>query len=211
MQQHWSHDTCRPESSIALLSTPISEVATEDAPNDNICPSIVSDAASIFPSSVLDTSQHGDLHVFVTARPNPSEVPGASTVCHRSAFGRPIVAHINVHAPLVMHLFARRGREVGAGEFAAAAVLHATLRHEMMHVLAFMWNSLRQFRDASRMLQVCRAGLRTRHQPRQCTVVLARSRVLTASRPPCVRSFSDQMCQHVDVAPMFCFVPARPF
>lgn len=90
--------------------------------------------------------------MYVTARPNPLAAPGASTVCHRDAFGRPVIAHINIHAPLVNYIYERSYAGGAAAADHAGRLLSASLRHELMHVLVLMWASVKQFRDSSRQL-----------------------------------------------------------
>ena len=117
-----------------------------------ICPTLQTPTSAVLGSGHLKSSRDGDLLVFITARPNPNAAPGASTVCHRDGFGRPVVAHTNVHAPLVtyLHSEALAGSERGAR---AAQLLQRVLTHELMHVLALQVASLYQFRDASRRIR----------------------------------------------------------
>ena len=117
----------------------------------SICPAIDTASATALPNGSLNSRTDGDMRVYATARPNPAAAPGASTVCHRDGFGRPAVAHINFHAPLVTYLHAQSSQDEMARD--AAEYMQQVVRHELMHVLALQWGTLAQFRDASRRIQ----------------------------------------------------------
>ena len=106
-------------------------------------------------SAYLNSTSEGDVRIYVTVRPNPAGAPGATTVCHRDAFGRPVIVHINVDAPLLarLHAFAPAAAPPPAGLRDVAATLRAVLRHELMHALALTWTTLAQFRNRSRRLR----------------------------------------------------------
>jgi hypothetical protein len=122
-----------------------------DNPSD-VCPQIATPLVAALPHAALSSATDGDLRIYATARPNPDAAPGQSTTCHRDVFGRPVVAHTNVHAPLVTYLHGESARG-GAAAATAAALLQRVLEHEMMHVLALQWGTLAQFRDASRRIR----------------------------------------------------------
>ena len=180
---------CRPEDTLAILPAADVDAAVAEPLATAVCPAVAALTTALFPSSEIDTATDGDLHIFITARPTPAAAPGASTVCHRSAFGRPIIAHINVHAPLLSQLHGNALRGIGR----PVRVMRATLRHEVMHALALTWNSLLQFRDRSRMLQVCSA-----HLPRPVNCSYAQHAAVSAlhSTDECPAARSDLTIAH---------------
>jgi hypothetical protein len=138
----------------------------------HICPHIAIDAASVLPSSKLPNN---DLLLYITTRPNPEGVVGATTVCRRDYFGRPAVVHINLHAPLVMrlHMLATRHAALGAQNILAngSATIVRLLQHEMMHALALTWTTISQFRVASRHIRSQTVSERTRNEEVQRLLV----------------------------------------
>lgn len=115
-------------------------VAASKAP---ICPAIPIAFSEALPARSLTDE---DVRVYVTLRPNPGAARGVTTVCRRDRFGRPAIAHINIHAPFAKAQFSRQE------DTSARLQMHATLLHETMHVLALTSESLQQFRAPSRRL-----------------------------------------------------------
>lgn len=147
---------CRPVDVIKVpLEPPRPVPSFAPAPPDNVCPGIEVPIATALPTGELTSAADGDLRIYVTARPNPRAAAGATTVCHRDAFGRPVVAHINLHAPLITYLHATAtGAGVAAADAERAVTLAArAIEHELLHVLAYTWSTIAQFRDPSRRLR----------------------------------------------------------
>lgn len=124
-----------------------------------ICPAVPIPVANLFPNGHLtaDNENEGDLLVYVTFRPNPGAARGATTVCKRDGFGRPVIVHVNLHAPFVvtMHANAIRisAQAQASTRTAASARAYAVMLHEMMHALALTSTSIQQFRTLSRKLR----------------------------------------------------------
>lgn len=154
---------CRPADVIRIPTRGPQTVDDDADPQEDadafVCPGISRPLSEELhgsePGSVALNSSVGDLRVYLTARPNPAGAFGATTVCHRDAFGRPVVVHVNVDAPLLsrLHGFARAPAPPPAGLRDAVATLRNVLRHELMHALALTWTTLAQFRDRSRRLR----------------------------------------------------------
>eukprot|EP00892_Ulva_mutabilis_P008056 jgi/Ulvmu1/5622/UM023_0161.1 len=111
-----------------------------------ICPAVPISFTTALPDGGLTDE---DLRVYISLRPNPAAARGVTTVCRRDGFGRPAVAHINIHAPFAKAQFIRSQTDEGEP---ASLLLHMTLVHEMMHALALTSESLQQFRAPSRRL-----------------------------------------------------------
>ena len=145
--QQYSQYPCRPVRPVFIA---------DDSKNDDLEDSSKAALEPICPAVPIPFSQalpeHGlveeDFRVYITLRPNPGAARGVTTVCRRDGFGRPAIAHINIHAPFAKAQFARWLRH----DVASWQLLRATLHHEMMHAMALMSESLQQFRAPSRRL-----------------------------------------------------------
>lgn len=86
----WPVDEIQISGSEEDTSASLSDPEDEDPP---ICPAIPLPLTVAVPNSRLLTSNpdQGDLQVYVTFRPNPSAARGATTICKRDGFGRPVV------------------------------------------------------------------------------------------------------------------------
>lgn len=153
---------CRPVDEIQISGSEEDTSASSSDPEDEdppICPAIPLPLTFAVPNSRLLTSNldQGDLQVYVTFRPNPSAARGATTICRRDGFGRPVVVHVNLHAPFVatMHAISTR-RVLRAAPYTAAdaeRLISVVMLHEMMHALALTSTSIQQFRTLSRKLR----------------------------------------------------------
>ena len=134
-----------------LLPSTVTDPATGAALS--ACPAL--DPALISALSddgAMATATHGDLHVFVTARPTAAAVNAETVTCLRDGFGRPAVAHINVNAALLASLAAGAPLSTVRGD--GRSFLRNLLRHELMHALALTWSSFAQWRGPNRRLLV---------------------------------------------------------
>lgn len=119
---------------------------SSEASRAPICPGIPIAFSEALPEHSLTAE---DVRVYITLRPNPAAARGITSICRRDRFGRPAIAHINIHAPFAKAQFTRAQTSGGAS---ARQLMQATLLHETMHTLALTSESLQQFRAPSRRL-----------------------------------------------------------
>ena len=133
------------------------QTETEDVTDPYICPAVPIPITTALPNGRLSASNdnEGHLLVYVTFRPNPAAVRGATTVCKRDGFGRPVIVHINLHAPFTVHMHAKANRIsfTPGNQATAHGTAYAVMLHEMMHALALTSTSIQQFRTLSRKLR----------------------------------------------------------
>jgi hypothetical protein len=130
----------------------------EDDVNASICPAVPIPVTTALPNGYISASDRGHLLVYVTFRPNPGAARGSTTVCKRDGFGRPVIVHINLHAPFVVTMHADANRlsfrqDQEARTTTALRTVRAVMLHEMMHALALTSTSIQQFRAQSRKLR----------------------------------------------------------
>ena len=153
--------SCRPVESVQISRDSRDDPAAvptepEDDTDPQICPAVPIPISTALPNGRLSADM-GHLLVFVTFRPNPGAVRGATTVCKRDGFGRPVIVHVNLHAPFITSMYANAHRIATLAQASqrttARGTAYASMLHEMMHALALTSTSIQQFRTLSRKLR----------------------------------------------------------
>lgn len=138
---------CRPAGPVYIADDGQNDVLEDksEASRAPICPAIQTQFSNALPEHSLTDE---DVRVYITLRPNPSAARGITTICRRDRFGRPAIAHINIHAPFAKAQYTQSQTEAAS----MSLQMRATILHETMHVLALTSESLQQFRAPSRRL-----------------------------------------------------------
>lgn len=139
--------SCRPARPVFIADDGQNDVLEDksEASRAPICPAIETQFSNALPQHSLTDE---DVRVYITLRPNPKAARGITTICRRDRFGRPAIAHINIHAPFAKAQYTQSQ----AGGASMRLQMRATILHETMHALALTSESLQQFRAPSRRL-----------------------------------------------------------